>query len=160
MAIGGFDGTNYLNSVEIFTDDIRSREWKTGCSMNHRRLGSGVGILCYNTNDLSRSMTFAIFNNLNEFIQAQHLQCSLCLHINTEFLMLTMASSKSSIFNALYAFNQTQHFQCSLYLQPNPAFPMISMLSSNSSILTLYMPSSKLSIANDLFAFIQTQHFQ
>lgn len=60
MAIGGFDGFNYLNSIEVLgqQNEVLNREWKLGAPMNHRRLGSGVGVLCYRTSDLSRSMTF------------------------------------------------------------------------------------------------------
>lgn len=43
IAIGGFDGANYLKSVEIF--DPEQQQWKQCSSMIYRRLGGGVGVV-------------------------------------------------------------------------------------------------------------------
>ena len=43
MAIGGFDGTTYLKTVEIY--DAESNSWKLYGGMNYRRLGGGVGVV-------------------------------------------------------------------------------------------------------------------
>ena len=41
-AVDGFDGSNYLKSVEWF--DPSTNQWRIAGSMNYRRLG-GVGVL-------------------------------------------------------------------------------------------------------------------
>lgn len=43
MAIGGFDGTTYLKTCEIY--DADANMWKLSCSMIYRRLGGGVGVV-------------------------------------------------------------------------------------------------------------------
>ena len=43
MAIGGFDGTTYLKTVEIY--DAETNSWKLYGGMNYRRLGGGVGVV-------------------------------------------------------------------------------------------------------------------
>ncbi|KAE9553143.1 hypothetical protein FO519_003660 [Halicephalobus sp. NKZ332] len=49
-AVGGFDGCNYLKSIEILEecdglDDLtKSSQWRSAGSMIHRRLGGGVGV--------------------------------------------------------------------------------------------------------------------
>lgn len=56
MAVGGFDGTNYLKSVEMYYPDANC--WCIRGNMNSRRLGGGVGVIrlaspITNMNDLS-----------------------------------------------------------------------------------------------------------
>lgn len=43
MAIGGFDGSTYLKTCEIF--DADANVWKLSGSMIYRRLGGGVGVV-------------------------------------------------------------------------------------------------------------------
>ena len=43
MAVGGFDGTTYLKTVEIY--DPETKSWRMCGSMNFRRLGGGVGVV-------------------------------------------------------------------------------------------------------------------
>lgn len=43
MAIGGFDGTTYLKTVEVY--DLEQNCWKLYGGMNYRRLGGGVGVV-------------------------------------------------------------------------------------------------------------------
>ena len=43
MAIGGFDGTTYLKTVEIY--DPEQNCWRLYGNMNYRRLGGGVGVV-------------------------------------------------------------------------------------------------------------------
>jgi len=43
LAVGGFDGTTYLKTIEIF--DSVSNQWKMSDGMNYRRLGGGVGVV-------------------------------------------------------------------------------------------------------------------
>jgi len=43
MAIGGFDGTTYLKTVEVY--DPEQNCWKIYGGMNYRRLGGGVGVV-------------------------------------------------------------------------------------------------------------------
>jgi kelch-like protein 20 len=43
MAIGGFDGTTYLKTCEVFDPDANM--WKLSGSMIYRRLGGGVGVI-------------------------------------------------------------------------------------------------------------------
>ena len=43
MAIGGFDGTTYLKTVEVY--DPEQNCWKLYGGMNYRRLGGGVGVV-------------------------------------------------------------------------------------------------------------------
>jgi len=43
MAIGGFDGTTYLKTVEMY--DPEQNCWKIYGGMNYRRLGGGVGVV-------------------------------------------------------------------------------------------------------------------
>ena len=43
MAIGGFDGTTYLKSVEVY--NVEHNCWKIYGGMNYRRLGGGVGVV-------------------------------------------------------------------------------------------------------------------
>lgn len=42
-AVGGFDGSVYLKSMEWF--DRSLNQWRIAGSMNYRRLGCGVGVL-------------------------------------------------------------------------------------------------------------------
>ena len=42
-AVGGFDGTTYLKTIETF--DQEANNWKSCGSMNYRRLGGGVGVV-------------------------------------------------------------------------------------------------------------------
>lgn len=42
-AIGGFDGVDYLKSIEIFDKELD--KWKFISNMNHPRLGAGIAIL-------------------------------------------------------------------------------------------------------------------
>lgn len=58
-AVGGFDGTTYLKTVEVYDRDVN--QWKQSGCMIYRRLGGGVGVirlandqgLPYSTNFLS-----------------------------------------------------------------------------------------------------------
>lgn len=43
MAIGGFDGTTYLKTIEVY--DPEQNCWKLYGGMNYRRLGGGVGVV-------------------------------------------------------------------------------------------------------------------
>lgn len=43
MAIGGFDGSSYLKTCEVY--DVEVNCWKISCSMIYRRLGGGVGVV-------------------------------------------------------------------------------------------------------------------
>lgn len=43
MAIGGFDGTTYLKTIEVY--DPEQNCWKLCGGMNYRRLGGGVGVV-------------------------------------------------------------------------------------------------------------------
>ena len=43
LAVGGFDGTTYLKTIEVF--DAMSSQWKMYGGMNYRRLGGGVGVV-------------------------------------------------------------------------------------------------------------------
>ena len=43
MAIGGFDGSTYLKTVEIYNAETNS--WQLNGGMNYRRLGGGVGVI-------------------------------------------------------------------------------------------------------------------
>jgi len=49
IAIGGFDGTTYLKTIEILDSDC----WKLWNGMNYRRLGGGVGVVKMSHNDYS-----------------------------------------------------------------------------------------------------------
>lgn len=42
-AVGGFDGTSYLKTIEVYDPD--SNQWKLCGAMNYRRLGGGVGVM-------------------------------------------------------------------------------------------------------------------
>jgi kelch-like protein 20 len=42
-AVGGFDGTAYLKSIEVY--DPEQNQWRLCGSMNYRRLGGGVGVM-------------------------------------------------------------------------------------------------------------------
>ena len=42
-AVGGFDGTTYLKTVEQFDAEVNN--WKLCGTMNFRRLGGGVGVV-------------------------------------------------------------------------------------------------------------------
>lgn len=60
IAIGGFDGTTYLKTCEIF--DAEANLWKLSGSMIYRRLGGGVGVVkmtkeCTNADNRSQSAT-------------------------------------------------------------------------------------------------------
>lgn len=63
-AIGGFDGCNYLRSIEVLEecdglDDLtKSSHWRNAGSMIHRRLGGGVGVVSL-TNEELRIVTEA-----------------------------------------------------------------------------------------------------
>jgi hypothetical protein len=61
MAIGGFDGTSYLKSVEIF--DAESNTWKINSSMIYRRLGGGVGTIKLQKDSVLYNLTPNILNN-------------------------------------------------------------------------------------------------
>lgn len=43
MVIGGFDGSTYLKTVEVY--DAESNCWRLCGHMNSRRLGGGVGVV-------------------------------------------------------------------------------------------------------------------
>lgn len=43
MAIGGFDGSSYLKTCEVYDEEVNC--WKVSCSMIYRRLGGGVGVV-------------------------------------------------------------------------------------------------------------------
>ena len=43
MAVGGFDGTTYLKTVEVY--DPETKSWRMCGNMNYRRLGGGVGVV-------------------------------------------------------------------------------------------------------------------
>lgn len=43
FAVGGFDGTTYLKTIEQY--DAEANNWKLCGSMNFRRLGGGVGVV-------------------------------------------------------------------------------------------------------------------
>ena len=49
MAIGGFDGTTYLKTVEIYDPELNC--WRIVGGMNYRRLGGGVGVVKMPQND-------------------------------------------------------------------------------------------------------------
>ena len=49
MAIGGFDGTTYLKTVEVYDHDQNC--WRLCAGMNYRRLGGGVGVIRIHQND-------------------------------------------------------------------------------------------------------------
>lgn len=42
-AVGGFDGTAYLKTIEVY--DSESNQWRLCGCMNYRRLGGGVGVM-------------------------------------------------------------------------------------------------------------------
>ena len=42
-AVGGFDGTTYLKTIEVYDPD--QNHWRLCGSMNYRRLGGGVGVV-------------------------------------------------------------------------------------------------------------------
>lgn len=42
-AVGGFDGTAYLKTIEVY--DPEQNQWKLCGCMNYRRLGGGVGVM-------------------------------------------------------------------------------------------------------------------
>lgn len=42
-AVGGFDGTAYLKTIEVY--DPESNQWRLCGCMNYRRLGGGVGVM-------------------------------------------------------------------------------------------------------------------
>lgn len=42
-AVGGFDGTTYLKTVEVY--ERESNSWRHSGNMNYRRLGGGVGVV-------------------------------------------------------------------------------------------------------------------
>lgn len=42
-AVGGFDGTAYLKTIEVY--DSEQNQWKLCGCMNYRRLGGGVGVM-------------------------------------------------------------------------------------------------------------------
>ena len=50
MAIGGFDGTTYLKTVEIYNAETNS--WQLNGGMNYRRLGGGVGVIRLHQHDV------------------------------------------------------------------------------------------------------------
>lgn len=43
MAVGGFDGTSYLKTIEIYTPEANT--WRMYDGMHYRRLGGGVGVI-------------------------------------------------------------------------------------------------------------------
>uniref|UniRef100_S4RJG3 Kelch-like protein 20 n=1 Tax=Petromyzon marinus TaxID=7757 RepID=S4RJG3_PETMA len=43
MAVGGFDGTTYLKTIEVY--DAEANTWRLYGGMNYRRLGGGVGVV-------------------------------------------------------------------------------------------------------------------
>lgn len=43
IAVGGFDGTTYLKSIEVY--DAAGKQWRLKNGMNYRRLGGGVGVV-------------------------------------------------------------------------------------------------------------------
>ena len=43
LAVGGFDGTTYLKTIEVF--ELSSNQWRMSGGMNYRRLGGGVGVV-------------------------------------------------------------------------------------------------------------------
>ncbi|KAK6009217.1 BTB/POZ domain protein [Ostertagia ostertagi] len=43
FAVGGFDGTTYLKTAEVF--DPEANQWRHHGCMNYRRLGGGVGVI-------------------------------------------------------------------------------------------------------------------
>lgn len=42
-AVGGFDGTTYLKTVEVY--DRECNQWRQSGCMTYRRLGGGVGVV-------------------------------------------------------------------------------------------------------------------
>lgn len=42
-AVGGFDGTAYLKTIEVY--DTEQNQWRLCGAMNYRRLGGGVGVM-------------------------------------------------------------------------------------------------------------------
>ncbi|VDO40195.1 unnamed protein product [Onchocerca flexuosa] len=42
-AVGGFDGTTYLKTVEVY--DRETNQWRQSGCMTYRRLGGGVGVV-------------------------------------------------------------------------------------------------------------------
>ena len=42
FAVGGFDGTTYLKTIEVLDSN---NQWKIYGGMNYRRLGGGVGVV-------------------------------------------------------------------------------------------------------------------
>jgi kelch-like protein 20 len=43
LAVGGFDGTTYLKTIEVLDRLDSNNQWKMYGGMNYRRLGGGVG---------------------------------------------------------------------------------------------------------------------
>jgi len=43
MAVGGFDGSSYLKTIEIYTPEANT--WRMYDGMHYRRLGGGVGVI-------------------------------------------------------------------------------------------------------------------
>ncbi len=50
-AVGGFDGTTYLKTVELY--ERESAAWRHSGNMNYRRLGGGVGVAKLANDELS-----------------------------------------------------------------------------------------------------------
>ena len=69
MAIGGFDGTSYLKSVEVF--DPESNTWKINSSMIYRRLGGGVGTIKLHKDSVLYNLAPNILNNTSINLQSQ-----------------------------------------------------------------------------------------
>jgi len=67
VAIGGFDGTTYLKTVEVYDPD--QQIWKLNGSMMYRRLGGGVGVVKIDKDSIlfNKSPT-ALKNSNSKFI--------------------------------------------------------------------------------------------
>lgn len=64
FAVGGFDGTTYLKTVEVY--DMKGNQWcESGC-MNYRRLGGGVGVVRLLNDDLQSSAPYT--SSISSFV--------------------------------------------------------------------------------------------
>ena len=62
MAIGGFDGTTYLKTIEVY--DPETNSWKLCGGMNYRRLGGGVGVVRMPQNESHLWWSVAVSRNV------------------------------------------------------------------------------------------------
>lgn len=53
LKVGGFDGTAYLKTIEVYDPD--ANQWRLCGCMNYRRLGGGVGVMKANRSETENS---------------------------------------------------------------------------------------------------------